>query len=197
MNSLKISIIVFAGLFISVAALAQKKVQSFTVSRDIDASVEEVWRVVAEEYADIAKSHPYLSSSSYLEGSDHAGEGCERVCHLSDNGKKYTHEKQIDFDPKNHTFKVVIFHSQGLPLDSDYSTAIYRVQSLENNKSRLSFQMNYRTKPAFMGAMAKGKFKKTISDYLMGVDYHVTTGKNVEKEDLKEIKQHFKSISAS
>lgn len=51
--------------------------------------------------------------------------------------------------------------------------------------------MTYRTTPAFMGWMAKGKFKKQIEDYLIAVEHHVLTGENVNKENFKQIKKKY------
>ena len=51
--------------------------------------------------------------------------------------------------------------------------------------------MNYRTKPAFLGAVAKGGFKKTIAGYLLAVEHHVLTGETVNRDNFKSIKKQY------
>ena len=51
--------------------------------------------------------------------------------------------------------------------------------------------MNYRTKPAFMGGMMKGSFKKLINDYFIAIEHHVKTGEKVTKDNFKEIKKAY------
>ncbi len=178
-------------LIMGYGSLGQKKVQSFEVSRVINASAGEVWKVVGEDFGAIANSHPKIISSSYLEGSLTSGEGAERVCHFNEKATKYTHEKQIEYDPENLTFKVQVFHAERLPLDTDYSLATYQVVPLDKKSCKLVFSMEYRTKPAFLGPMAKGNFKKTLTNYLLSVEHHVLTGEIVNKETFKDIKRQY------
>lgn len=176
-----------------VTTQAQKKVRSFTVTREIPASIEKVWKVVGEDFGAIANSHPKIVSSYYNQGSiTYGGEGAERVCNLNEDGSKYIKEKQIDFDPENHTFTVQIFHIEDVPLDPEYTIARYKVNKIDTNKSEIVFDMSYRTNPAILGGLAKGKFKKNIEDYLIAVEHHVTTGENVNKENFKKIKKYYK-----
>ena len=171
---------------------AQKKTQSFSVSRIIEAPADQVWAVVGEDFGAIANSHPKIVNSDYIGGTLHSGEGAERVCNLNDKGTKYTHEKQVNFDPENYSFTAQVFHAEGLPLDTEYSFATYKVEPIDEKSSRLIFEMTYRTSPAFMGSLAKSSFKKTISDYTLAVQHHVLTGEKVTKDNFKEIKKRYK-----
>lgn len=184
----------FAATFASLWSYAQeKKTHSFTIERQINASAEAVWAVVGEDFGAIANSHPKIVSSNYINGSLQSGEGAERQCNFDDKGKKYVKEKQLDYDPKNYQFKVQIFHAEGLPMDQERSYAIYKVVPIDADSCRLVFDMTYRTKPAFMGALAKGNFKKTIGDYLLAVDHHVKTQEVVNQDNFKIIKKKYKS----
>ncbi len=176
---------------ISFSSLAQKKVQSFTVSRTIHASADSVWAVVGEGYADVAKYHGGIVSSNYVNGSTESGEGCERVCNLNDEGTKYVKEKQLEYDPENRTFKAQIYSSSGVPTVPEYTNAVYKVTELDKHTSQLTIDMTYRTKPAFMGAMAKGKFKKIIGDHAAFVEHYVTTGEAVNKDNSKTIRKQY------
>ncbi|MEM7375669.1 MAG: SRPBCC family protein [Bacteroidota bacterium] len=187
-----IGILIFA-LIASTSVFAQKKSQSFTVSRVIKASADKVWAVVGEDYGAIANSHPLIISSEYLDGSLEGGEGVERVCNMNESGTKYTHEKQVNFDPDNYTFRAQIFHAEGIPMVPEASFMDYKVVSIDANTSKLVMTMNFRTKPAFMGAMAKGRMQKTIEGYALAVEHHILTGETVNKDNFKGISKQYKS----
>lgn len=171
---------------------AQKKVKSFVVTRVIPAPIESVWKVVGEDFGAIANSHPGIVSSAYNQGSiTYGGEGAERICNLNEEGTKYVKEKQLDYDAENHRFTVQVYHSEGIPLSPEHTKAVYAVRAIDENTSEVSFEMTYRTKPAFLGWMAKGKFKRGIEDYLIAVEHHVITGENVNKDNFKQIKKNY------
>ncbi len=173
-------------------ASAQKdKTKSFEVVRIIEAPASEVWRIVGEEYADIAKSHPKLASSHYVEGTPMNGEGCERVCNINEEGTKYTKEKIVDYNLSDFSFKADISHVGGLPLVADKSYMLYDIDPIDDNSCKIKFTMVYLTDPAFLGALAKGKFKKGISDYALAIEHHVLTGEDVGPDNFKEIKKQY------
>lgn len=185
-------ILVFVFATVTLTATAQKKVQSFSISRVIDSNIESVWKVVGEDFGAIANSHPKIVSSTYNQGSiTYGGEGAERICNLNESVTKYIKEKQLHFDAENHSFTVQVFHTEGIPLNPDYTKATYSVKPISSTSSEVVFEMTYRTTPAFMGWMAKGKFKKQIEDYLIAVEHHVITGENVNKENFKQIKKKY------
>lgn len=186
-------VIALAVSSIALGQSTEKKVRNFEVSRTIPASAEAVWKVVGEEYASIQNSHPGVVKSDYINGSTEAGEGCQRVCYFNEKETKYLEEKQVDFDREQMQFKVQIFGNYGLPIDEDYSYAIYKVVPIDANSCQLIFKSTYRTDPAFLGGLVKGKFKSNISDYLMSVEHHVMTGENVTAENIKEIRKKYKS----
>ena len=189
---MKTRIILIAVIsFFSFGSVMGQKVQSFTISRTIQSPASKVWKVVGEEFGDIAKTHPNLSSSHYLDGNKLGGEGCTRVCNLDDKGKKYTKEKQVDYNPTEYSFKAKIYAKEGIPMDPAYSYMAYKVVPVDANSCKLILTMNYRTKPAFMGALAKGKFKKTINDYAIGVQHYVQTGEEVTRANFSKIKAKY------
>lgn len=169
----------------------EKKVQKFKITRDIDLSADKVWEIVGEDYGAIAHSHPLIVSSDYINGTMTAGEGAERVCHFNEKGIKFLKEKMLDYDPANMQFTNQVSQAGKFPVDPDLTRAVYKVEDLGNGKSRVSFDMQYRTKPAFMGAMAKGKFKKLIRNYLIAVEHYGTTGESVTKQNFKKIKKQY------
>ena len=180
-------------MIFSFSTFAQKKIQTFTVERIIAAPAQDIWAVVGDDFGAIANSHPRIISSEYVNGALKGGEGAERKCYLNEKGTKYVQEKVIGYDPSNFTFKAQIIQAGKLPLDPQSSYGIYRVEPIDANTSKLVFTMGYRTKPAFMGALAKGRFKKNIKDYLIAVEHHVKTGEVVNKTNFKKIKKQYKS----
>ncbi len=181
-------------MMLSVNVIAQKKdkkVITFTVKRKINAPAKNVWKVVGEDFGAIANSHPKIVSSNYDQGFITGGENAMRTCNFNKKGTKFLKEKQVSYDPDNYTFKVQIYHSGKVPLNTDYSYGIYKVTPIDDNSCMLSMTMGVRTKPAFLGPLAKGSFKKDISDYLLAVEHHVLTGENVTKDNFKEIKKKY------
>ena len=170
---------------------AQKRVQTLQVVNVINASADQVWAVVGEDYGAIANSHPKIVSSNYINGTLAAGEGAERVCNFNESGTRYLHEKQVDYDPDNYTFRNQVFQAGKFPVDPEYTYAVYRVEPIDANTSRLSFEMTYRTKPAFMGGMMKGQFRKLINDYALAVEYHINTGEAVNQDNFRDIKREY------
>ena len=186
---LKANLFVFAMLISTV--VSAQKTQSFTVERTINLSAEKVWAVVGEDFGGIANSHPKIVSSKFNQGTLTAGEGAERVCYYNESGSKFVKEKQVGYDAENYTFSVQIFQAGKLPLVPELTQATYKVVPIDENSCRFEFAMEYRTKPAFMGAMAKGKFKKTIADYAIAVEHYAKTGEEVNKDNFKAIKKQY------
>ena len=186
-------------MLISTTLLAQKtdkNVITFSVERHIAAPAQSVWKVVGEDFGAIANSHPKIVTSQYNQGHITGGENVSRTCNFNEKGTKYVHEKQIDFDAENYYFKVLIYQSGGIPLDTDYSYGIYQVVPVDENSCKLVMKMGLRTKPAFLGGLAKGQFKKDIADYLLAVEHHVLTGVNINKDNFKTIKKQYKKQGA-
>ncbi len=184
---------VVAMMFFALGAEGQKqkKVQKFKVSKIIDLPADEIWAVVGEDYGKIAYSHPKIIASDYIDGSLKAGEGAQRVCYFNEKQTQFLKEKMVNYAPERMSFTNKVYQAGKFPVDPDYTQAIYRVKDLGNGKSEFSFDMQYRTKPAIMGSMAKGKFKKLINDYFIAVEHYVKTGEPVTKENFKEIKKQY------
>ncbi len=176
-------------------AQKEKKVQKFKVSKVIDLPADQVWAVVGEDYGKIAHSHPKIIASDYVNGTMKAGEGAERVCYFNEKQTQFLKEKMINYSPESMSFTNTVFQAGKFPVDPEYTKAVYRVKDLGNGKSAFSFDMQYRTKPAIMGAMAKGKFKKLINDYFIAVEHYGKTGEKVTKENFKRIKKQYAAES--
>ncbi|MEM7298739.1 MAG: SRPBCC family protein, partial [Bacteroidota bacterium] len=195
-----IQVLAVIGLVVlapEVVAQKQKKVMKFQVSKVIDLPADQVWAVVGEDYGRIAYSHPKIMTSEYINGTLKAGEGAERICYFNEKETQYLKEKMINYSPEKMSFTNTVFQAGKFPVDPEYTKAIYRVKDLGNGKSEFSFDMQYRTKPAFMGSMAKGKFKRLIQDYFIAVEHHAKTGEKVTKDNFKEIKKMYSKNESS
>lgn len=194
MKAIATSLFTFAFIAFTLNAGAQdKKVHNFTAKRIVKAPADKVWAVVGDDFGAIANSHPKIVSSTYINGTLKSGEGAERQCNFNEKATKYLREKMVDYDPDNRRFKVQILHADGLPINPEYSFAIYSVKAIDENTSEITMKMTYRTKPGFMGGMAKGGFKKGLNDYLLAVEHHTVTGENVNADNFKEIKKKYES----
>lgn len=176
-------------------ALAQKekKVQKFEISKVIPFPAQKVWAVVGEDYGAVAYSHPKIIESDYVNGSLKAGEGAERICYFNEKHTQYLQEKMVDYSPETMSFTNEVSQAGRFPVNPEYTKAVYNVDDLGNGTSMLTFTMQYRTKPAFMGPIAKGSFKKLINDYLIAIEHHLRTGEKVTKTNFKQVKKEAKA----
>jgi len=199
MRNLFTILIMAVTAFGGTKALAQKekRVQKFEVSKVIPFPAEKVWAIVGEDYGAIAYSHPKIIASEYIHGSLKAGEGAERVCYFNEKHTQYLQEKMINYSPENMSFTNKVSQAGKFPVNPDYTEAIYNVDDLGNGTSLMTFSMQYRTKPAFMGGFAKGSFKKLINDYFIAIEHHLRTGEKVTKANFKQIKKDNKAKSRS
>lgn len=186
--SLMIVMVLVAASF---AVLGQKKVKELHLSKVLPVSAQEVWEVVAEDYGGVAYSHPKIIASDYINGSLKGEEGAERVCYFNDSQTQYLKERMVDFSPSEMSFTNQVFQAGKFPVDPDLTRAVYKVEDAGNGMSRITFDMQYRTKPAFMGGMMKGSFTKLIEDYFIAIEHHIKTGDKVTKDNFKEIKKRY------
>lgn len=186
-------ILVCMILTAGISAMAQKKVKKFNVSKVVPIPANQVWKVVGEDYGKIADSHPKIMSSDYIDGSLMGKEGAQRVCYFNNKQTQFLKEKMVNFSPETMSFTNQVFQAGKFPVDPELTRALYSVEDLGNGKSKISFDMQYRTKPAFMGGMLKGAFKKLINDYFISIEHHVKTGEKVTKENFKKIKKNYTS----
>ncbi|MEL6917856.1 MAG: SRPBCC family protein [Bacteroidota bacterium] len=187
--------LVISAMLIPKAILAQKKekkTQSFTVSAIINAPADKVWKAVGEDYGAVAYSHPRIVSSEYINGSLKGGVGAERVCNFNEKGTKYLREKIAEYDPEKYTFTNRVYQVGKFPVDPELTFGTYTVEAIDESTSRITNTINYRTKPAFMGALAKGSFKKLVREYFIALEHHVNTGEKVTKDNFKQIKKQYK-----
>ena len=168
-----------------------KKVKTLLVKRTLPFSAEKVWSTVAEDYGNIANMHPKIVSSKYEAGSLKGALGAQRFCSFNEKNSRVLHEKIVGWDPENMTLINRVVQSKKFPVDTENTRAIYKVTPLDNNQSEFSIYMEYRTKPALMGGMMKGSFRKLLSDYMISVEHHLATGEAVTAANFKDIRKQY------
>lgn len=169
----------------------QKKVQTFRVAKEFDIPADQVWRIVGEDYGNVALSHPQIQHSEFLEGASGPGEGAARVCNFNATGSQYLKERMIDYDAEGMTFINKVYEAGKFPVDPDYTQARYTVKDLGNGRSSFSFDMQFRTKPAFLGSFMKGKFKKLIEQYFIAIEHYARTSESVNDKNFSRIRKMY------
>lgn len=183
--------VLFIGLLANNARAGEKKVKTFHEEKTFNLSAQAIWQVVGLDYGSIAYSHPKIVKSEYLEGSLKAEEGAERVCYFNEKGSQFLKEKMLNYEPEKMKFVNQVFQAGKFPVDPSYTRAVYQVHDLGNGKSKMTFDMQYRTNPSWMGGMMKGKFQKLIQDYFIAIEHYARTQEKVTKENFKEIKKKY------
>ena len=103
------------------------------------------------------------------------------------------HEKITKWNAEEMSFTQIIKDYKKFPIDKEHTEVVYSVERIDGNTSKIKANLMYRTKPAFMGGMAKGKFRGMLEDYFLAIEHHIKTGEKVTVENFKSIKKHYKS----
>lgn len=195
----KITAILIAIFAISTIQLQaqsmSKKFRTMNVELKINAPAEKVWEKMVGDYGAIANFSPYIYASNYENGSVEGTLNAERKCNFDAKGKRWSHERIVAIDNEKMVMRNIIIDAAKFPLDMDNSQAFYRVRDNGDGTSTASYEFQFRTKPAFMGFLAKGNFKKTLAGTLVGLKHYVETGEKVNAENgkYKEIKDNHPS----
>lgn len=199
----KIKLILFMSATLSAINPTQgqemaKKTQNVKVEIRINAPAEKVWEAMVLDYGNIANFSPYIYSSDYQNGSLKGEKGAERTCSFNAKGTRWVHEKIKDIDHENMTMYNLPIGGAKLPMDFDNSMAIYQVKDNGDGTSTASYDFHFRMKPAFMGALARGSFKKQLAGTLVGLKHFVETGEKVTPSNgrYKVIKDDYRPIFA-
>ena len=189
-------LIITLSIFLMNMAMAQKmkkKFQTVKVELRIDAPADKVWEAMVLDYGAISNFSPYIYASNYEAGSLKGEVGAERKCSFNAKGSQWVHEKIKSIDHDKRVMVNVPIDGAKLPLDYDNTQAFYTVKENPDGSSTAGYEMQFRTKPAFMGLLAKGGFKKQLGGTLVGLKHFVETGEkvNLANEKYEEIKDKY------
>ena len=144
------------------------------VSREIDASLEEVWRVL-DDFGGVAKYNPNVETSTIVAGPE-SGNGATRECTFYDGGR--IEEKIVDYEPR--TGYTVNFIDVGdFPLEKN--VVKIGVESIDETRTAVTMTSNFTPKFGPVGwimakVMMKSKFRETFEEVLYGLDSYVHSG---------------------
>ncbi|MEL7110986.1 MAG: SRPBCC family protein [Pseudomonadota bacterium] len=136
-----------------------------TTKRTIDASAEDVWASL-DDYGGIAKWNENLAASRILPGSMETGLGAKRQCDLKADGSEYLRETINVYVPGRKLGLVI--DDTTMPMKG--ATCLFEVRALGNNKSEISFTMDFKPPMGIIGQlmlpmmkpMLRGKMAKAL-----------------------------------
>ena len=135
----------------------------------------------------------FIYVSNYENGSLRGELHAERYCQFNEKGTRWVHERISAVDNKNMVMHNTVIEAGKFPVDQDNSQGIYAVRDNGDGTATASVEFQYRTKPAFMGSLVKGQFKRLLQGTLIGLKHYVETDEKVNAVNgkFKEIKDRY------
>jgi len=157
--------------------VAHKKTKEINRDMDINASIEEVWKVVGHEFADAYKWASNLKHSEALNTESLNGSSCtERGCDVSGFGK--ISERMLEYSDDEHLLSYEV--KNGLPKIVSMAQNTWKLTTIAGGKTHVEMRLKMKTKGFLgwlMGGIMKMKVKKTVDDTLEELKYYVEYGK--------------------
>jgi len=147
----------------------------------INATVEETWEVLFNQYGSIHLHNPGMVDSGYLNGCTKGELGCVRFCRFND---KLSLEETITEVDVNKSFTVVVT-KHNLPLLKDRSTK-YELTPLKNGKTEVKMISNTSTSNGSKMYSVKDKMAKAFKNHLFGLKYFIETSKIINTDNYAE-----------
>ncbi len=164
---------------------------SFSVNEHINASKPKVWEALFDRFGDIQVFNPNITSSNYLVG-ESGNLGTERYCQLD--SKTYVKEKITNVNGTD-SFTIDIYDGN-LPM-MEKMIAVVDVYEKDKNETEVKFTFSYSTSPGFMAPLMKSPMKSRMSKLLIGLKYHLETGKTLQETSFKSIYKDYKRLEPS
>ncbi|MBD0403499.1 hypothetical protein [Flammeovirga sp. EKP202] len=153
----------------------------------VNASKEQVWDVLFNQYGDIHIHNPTMQSSNYLNNSQKGALDVVRHCMFDD--KLFVDEKITAYEEYESVKVEVIKHN--LPMLKHLS-ATYELKALDKNKTELRMVSKNSASPSFMIHLMKGQLRKSVGKHLFGMKYFIETGNIVDMKNYKETYKNYK-----
>ena len=171
----------------------QNKYRTFEFTHQINASIDDVWAVMAEKFGEIHVTHHDFVNSDWVGSSEQGGEGAIRICLLDEDSSRYIKEKQINYDPENYSYSAQVIEGKGLPLATGYNIASYQLIKIDENNCEVRVSVKLRSDPPIFGKLFLGQYEDWLKDYIIGVHHYVLTGEAINADNFKSIKKKYKS----
>ncbi len=166
-----------------------EKLKEVVLNINVNATKEQVWDLLFNRFGEVNVFNPVIEGSHHTTGTP--GEvGCERQCDLD--AKTSIHEK-ITARRGNDEFDVDIIKG-GLPMMKK-ANATFKLAEINPHQTNITFIMRFSSKPAFMAGMMKMMMKKMLFKVLIGLKYHLETGKHVTKENIAGIVKNYRKLN--
>lgn len=163
-------------------------IKTITSEIEVNASNAKVWDALYTNYGNIHLFNPNLDGSHFTSG-DVGSVGCERECQID--SKTFVRERITKaVDQKNFTIQIF---DGNMPM-VDTVEVDFILTSINPNKTRVSYVARFSTKPSFMAGLMKMPFNKKFKDILIGLKYHLETGKTISKSTYKPVYKRFKQL---
>ena len=148
----------------------------------INASREETWKILFDQYGDIHLHNPTMISSNYMHEASIGELDSKRHVEFSD--KLYLEEKISEVDELNSFTVVSTEHN--LPFLNTMS-ATYTLSAIEDEVTELKMTSFNSTSPGFMIYLMRGQLRRSLAKHLFGLKYYIETGKTVDKDTYSEV----------
>lgn len=165
------------------------KLKSFQIEILVKTSKEEAWDLLFNRFGEVSVFNPLIDSSHYTQGPK-CEVGTERKCQID--SKNYVHER-ISAARGTTGFDVDIIEG-GLPMMDEMKASI-DLEEMNNGLTKIKMKVHYSTKPALMASIMKGMMKKMIMKMMIGLKYHLETGKAVSKSTISAIVKEYNRLS--
>ncbi|WP_137285645.1 SRPBCC family protein [Halorussus salinisoli] len=150
-----------------------------SVSRTIDAPIDDVWSVL-DDFGDVANYNPNIKTSGIVDGPD-TGIGATRECRFYDGNR--IEEQIVEYEPKEG-YAVNFLDVGEFPLKTN--VVEIDVESVDDSRSTVTMTANFTPKYGPVGwvmgqLVMKSKFEETFDEVLDGLATYVQTGQKVDK----------------
>lgn len=172
---------------IAMAKLEDKEL--FVVEHTIDAPVTAVWKVLVDDFAQVADSSPLSPKSEFVTGYSKVEVGAQRYMYKSANLKKYFRDEIKEIDDKNYDFVIEVVEAKGYP--NTFTELEFDLTSVAANQTHLAIIFSYQTKPKFLQKRIKKTIKRDIQDYIFALDHHIETGEKITNKNWNSIRQNY------
>lgn len=165
-----------------------KKLREFQSEIILNTSKEQVWELLFNRFTEVNIFNPVIQGSHHTGGVQNEI-GCERQCDIN---SKTSIQEKITAARGNDSFDINVIKG-GMPM-MDEMNATWDLKEMGRGQTMAQLTMRFSTKPAFMGALMKGMMAKMVKRMLIGLKYHLETGKPVTDKNIHGIMEDYKGL---